>query len=68
MACVAVRSPLDERVIGIDLAQLSRVPRVVAVAGGARKANAIHAALRSGVINVLVTDDQVARAIVETAA
>lgn len=65
---VAVRSPLDERVIGIDLAQLSRVPRVVAVAGGARKAKAIHAALRSGVINVLVTDDQVARAIVETAA
>jgi DNA-binding transcriptional regulator LsrR (DeoR family) len=62
-----VKSPLDERVIGIDLAHLSRTPRVVAVAGGARKTNAIHAALRSGVVNVLVTDDQVARSIVEAA-
>lgn len=61
-----VRSPLDERVIGIDLTQLRRTPRVVAVAGGARKTAAIHAALRSGVVDVLVTDEQVARAILES--
>jgi DNA-binding transcriptional regulator LsrR (DeoR family) len=62
-----VASPLDERVIGISLAQLRQTPRVVAVAGGQRKKNAIHAALRSGVVNVLVTDENVARAIVEDA-
>lgn len=61
-----VRSPLDDRVIGVDLVQLRRTPRVVAVAGGARKAGAIHAALRSGVIDVLVTDEHVARAILES--
>lgn len=61
----AVKSSLDERVIGISLEQLRQVPRVVAVAGGLRKASAIHAALRSGAIDVLVTDEQVARAIVE---
>lgn len=60
-----VKSPLDERVIGIELAQLARTPRVVAVAGGKRKTKAIHAALRCGVIDVLITDEQVARAIVE---
>ncbi len=46
----------DERVIGIDLAQLRRIPRRVAVAGGARKAEAIRAALRSGCITHLVVD------------
>ncbi|MDB5439029.1 MAG: hypothetical protein JWM33_1456 [Caulobacteraceae bacterium] len=61
-----VRSSLDDRVIGIGLDQLNKVPRVVAVAGGLRKASAIHAALRSGVIDVLVTDEAAARAIIET--
>lgn len=61
-----VRSALDDRVIGVDLAQLRRAQRVVAVAGGTRKTNAIRAALRSGIIDVLVTDDEVARSIVES--
>lgn len=59
----AVASPLDDRVIGISLEQLRKVGRVVAVAGGLRKAGAIHAALRSGVIDVLITDEQAARTI-----
>lgn len=61
-----LKSPLDERVIGINIKQLKRTPRVVAVAGGKRKTNAIRASLRTGVINVLVTDDQVARGILES--
>ncbi len=51
-----VRTPLDDRVIGIDLAQLKRVPRAIAVAGGPGKTEAIRAALLGGWINCLITD------------
>lgn len=52
---------LDDRVIGMGLAQLRRVRRAVAIAGGARKRAAIRAALRGRWINVLVTDRQTAQ-------
>ncbi len=47
---------VDARRIGILPAQLDAVPRVVAVAGGAEKHEAIHAVLRSGLVDVLITD------------
>ena len=56
-----VASPLDERVIGIDVDTLRMIPRVVAVAGGSRKYTAIRAALRGRWINVLITDVHTAR-------
>lgn len=46
----------DDRVIGISLEQLRRIPRRVAVAGGTRKTEAIRGALRSGCVTHLVTD------------
>jgi len=51
-----VVTPLNERVIGMNIEQLIHVPRVVALAGGQSKTQAIAATLRSGVVNVLVTD------------
>jgi DNA-binding transcriptional regulator LsrR (DeoR family) len=51
-----VETALDRRVIGMDMAQLSRVGRAIAVAGGPRKRAAIHAALTGGIIGVLITD------------
>lgn len=51
-----VESTLDDRVIGMDLATLRRVPRIVAVAGGQRKHAAIAGALRGGWVTHLVTD------------
>ncbi|QLQ40550.2 sugar-binding transcriptional regulator [Micromonospora robiginosa] len=56
-----VKSALDERVLGIDSLTLRSIPRVVAIAGGARKFTAIRAALRGGWVDVLVTDLDVAR-------
>ena len=56
-----VPSPLDERVIGIDVETLRSVPRVVGVAGGARKHRAIRSAVRGGWLNVLITDVHTAR-------
>ncbi|MDE3106228.1 MAG: sugar-binding transcriptional regulator [Acidobacteriota bacterium] len=51
-----VRSPLMQRVIGIELNSLKRASRVVGIASGSRKVAAIHAALRGQWINVLITD------------
>jgi DNA-binding transcriptional regulator LsrR (DeoR family) len=53
---VAVGSPLDDRVIGLDLEQLKKPKRAVAVAGGPRKFAAIQGALRGRFVNVLITD------------
>ncbi|RPI53582.1 MAG: sugar-binding transcriptional regulator [Chloroflexi bacterium] len=51
-----VRSEIDERVIGISLDQLTRVDRVVGVAGGPQKIQALQGALLGRLINVLITD------------
>ena len=60
-----VRTPLNDRVIGIDLNHLRRVSRVVGVAGGSRKVRAILGALRGRWINVLITDCDTARALLD---
>jgi len=60
-----VDSPLDERVIGIELAQLRRVPRAVAVAGGPGKTEAIRAAIVGGWINCLITDTYTAERLLD---
>lgn len=51
-----VVTPLNDRVIGISLEDLRRADRVMALAGGKSKTDAIAGALRTGVIDVLVTD------------
>lgn len=51
-----VKTPLDDRVIGISLEELTKIERVIALAGGKKKVPAIAGALRSGVIDMLVTD------------
>ena len=51
-----VVTPLNDRVIGITLEELKSAERVMALAGGASKTEAIAGALRLGIIDVLVTD------------
>jgi DNA-binding transcriptional regulator LsrR (DeoR family) len=53
---VAVRTSIDDRVVGISLDQLRQIPRRVGVAGGADKHAAIRGALLGGWVNVLITD------------
>ena len=55
-----VRSALQNRVIGITLPELSRVNRVVGIAGGSSKYRAIKAAVTGKLINVLITDQRTA--------
>ncbi|KPC93390.1 transcriptional regulator [Streptomyces albus] len=47
---------LGERCITVEAERLRRIPEVVAIAGGHRKAAAIGAVLRSGLVTSLVTD------------
>ncbi|NLG98331.1 MAG: sugar-binding transcriptional regulator [Chloroflexi bacterium] len=61
-----IKNEASERVIGMDLDQLRRVRRCVGVAGGKRKIAAIRGALRGGYINVLITDINTAKALIET--
>jgi DNA-binding transcriptional regulator LsrR (DeoR family) len=47
---------LGERCITVEADRLRRIPEVVAIAGGVRKAPAVGAVLRSGLVTSLVTD------------
>lgn len=62
---VPVESTLDERVVGVELDQLQLFNRTVALAGGERKLAAIHGALRSRYVNVLITDRFTAERLVD---
>ncbi len=55
-----VITPMDERVISMNLHQLKQVRRTVGIAGGKRKVDAIRGALVGGYINVLITDHHTA--------
>ena len=56
-----VKSPLDERIIGITLKQLKNATISIGVAGGPAKYQAIRAAIRGGWINTLATDVDTAK-------
>jgi deoxyribonucleoside regulator len=58
--CQAVRG-----VVGADLKQIRNAKRVIGVASGASKAEAILGALRGHYVNVLVTDDLAAQRVLE---
>ena len=63
-----VKSELDERVIGIEPAQLMAIPRRIGIAGGVRKLTALRGALVGGWVNVLITDTAAAQRLIGTPA
>ena len=54
---------VNDRTIGIGIDALSSIDNVIAVASGLRKAEAILGALKGKHLNILVTDDDTAKAI-----
>lgn len=60
-----VESSLEEKLIGISLPEIKKVDNVIAIAGGNQKFEAILGALRSGYINVLITDSITAKRLIE---
>ncbi|NMR31384.1 sugar-binding domain-containing protein [Crystallibacter degradans] len=60
-----VRTALDECVIAVTLEQLRQTPHVVVVAQGAARADAVHAAIRAGIVGTLIIDEELAWALEE---
>ena len=61
-----VKSPLDERIIGINFSELCEIPNVIALTSGPEKIDPLLGALRSGCINTLVTDHSTAEAVLNS--
>lgn len=57
---------LDRRTIAITLDDLRAIPTVVAVAAGAAKVAALEGALRTECLDILITDEATARALLES--
>src|SRR5215472_12742433 len=63
---VQINHDINGRVVGIDLDDFVRIPVRVVAAAGPSKVEAIAAALRGGLVTVLVTDVETARALIES--
>lgn len=59
---------INQRIIGIELDELRKIPLVLAIGRGVPKAQAILGALRAKYVSVLATDEATARAILELGA
>jgi deoxyribonucleoside regulator len=55
----------NEKVISLELAKLKEIPLVIGVASGAEKVKAIKAALNGKLLDVLITDEDTGRQLVE---
>jgi len=60
-----IRGDLDERLMGITLDEVRQIPTRIAVAGGVDKIDALVGALKGKLANVLITDAQAARGLLE---
>jgi DNA-binding transcriptional regulator LsrR (DeoR family) len=60
-----LRTAADRRVIGVTVEQMRRARHVVAVASAPDDAPAVAAALRTGIVRTLITDEPTARAVAE---
>ncbi|WP_461169633.1 sugar-binding transcriptional regulator [Arthrobacter sp. Z1-15] len=58
-----VDSELEDRVLAVTVAQLQNTPKVVAVAQGAARADAVRAVLAAGFITTLLVDEELAAAL-----
>ena len=56
---------IQTRTISIDLNNLKNIPYCIAVACGRKKKHIARAAIKGGFVNVLMTDEALARALLE---
>lgn len=63
----SIITDLDDRALAFDFEHLKKVPQLILVAGGVKKAQAIRACLNASLGTVLVTDRSLARALLNTA-
>lgn len=59
----AVEAELDARILSVTVAQLQRTPKVIAVAQGNERTDAVLACLAAGIVHTLVADESLALAL-----
>lgn len=59
--------PLNERTIGVDLDALHAIPQKILAAAGRHKVGIIHAVMKRGLVNTLITDDVTAELLLDEA-
>ena len=64
-AGVPVESGLDEQIIAVTIKQLQRTPKVIAVAQGEARAEAVLAVAKAGFVTTLIVDAPLAQAITD---
>jgi DNA-binding transcriptional regulator LsrR (DeoR family) len=60
-----IEGDVEDRIIGLSWEDLSKLENIVAVACGPEKTEAILGALRTGLLDVLITDDRTANSLVK---
>jgi len=60
-----VGQKISDRIVNMDMERLRKVKTIILVACGASKVEAIHAALRGQILNILITDSETARAVLK---
>ncbi len=63
----SIQTELNNRVIGISLEDIKKINRVVGMAGGSEKFEAVLGAIRGRYINTLITDKLTAQRLIEVA-
>jgi DNA-binding transcriptional regulator LsrR (DeoR family) len=58
-----VDHPLNSRVVALSPARLRDIPCVVIASGGRTKSRALRGVLKGGMCDVIITDEQTAKAI-----
>lgn len=61
-----IETDLRDRIIGIDAQTLKNIPMVVGIAGGEGKEKAVLGALKTGFLDVLITDKKTAEYILDS--
>ncbi|WP_209123985.1 sugar-binding transcriptional regulator [Alkalihalobacillus sp. BA299] len=61
-----IEHPLNDLVIGLELKDLQKIPEVIGVVVGSHKVDSIEAALKGDYLDVLITDDATAHALLNT--
>lgn len=61
--CNLIATDIEDRLVGTSLEDLKQMDNVVGVAGGPDKADAIRAVLKGGCLDILITDEGTAQAI-----
>jgi DNA-binding transcriptional regulator LsrR (DeoR family) len=62
---VPVRTELTERMIGVTAEQMLNIPEVIAIAYGTEKTEALRLAIRSGMVDGVITHTSVARELLD---